>query len=430
MKAKILVLTCDGGGGHKSAGDSLLEILSPFHEVQIVNAIDTILEPLDWFKRLSFGKITGESCYNWLLRNQLGALLKFYIFSGKRHMHVRKKKIARIFCRYLDSLIAPPQLIISTIPFINHGLLLAAKQRNIPYLLLPTDLDIKMFLNGFNNISRADLGTFKLALAYERPEMMIKIFEESQLELDDVIYSGFPIRPACQVCYGSEDIALLKQQHGMVTDHHTITLVMGAVGGMTIVEHAKEISRLGALIHGKKLQANICVGKNKKSQERLLDWIVEQGGTILSRKEHVTTAMSKEGVLLHIRGFTNELISIFACSDLVISKTGSCTVNEALYLGKKLLLDNTPQSTARFIFWEEFNIWFVKRHKLGSAFSSSKQLRALIPYMLKMQDPPSPPFCLPDFQTNIKNIVRNLLSTGCFSESVQDEASLYQEKSQ
>ncbi len=405
MRLNILVLMCNGGGGHRSAGDSLVEILGPHHDVQVANAIDGILRPLDWFKRLSCGKFSGEKVYNWLLQNELGRLLKLYVDTGKRHMHVRKKKIARIFNRYLDTLETPPDLIISTIPFINHGLLLAAKNRKIPYLLLPTDLDIGTFLNGFDSLSREDLGDFKLALAYERPEMMIKIFKQSSLEPDDLIYPGFPIRPACQAHYRPDEVAALKVIHDLDPDRHTVTLVMGAVGGNTIVKHAKQIALLGESIDGKKIQANICVGRNEKSRQRLLSWIKEEGGTILSEKEHVTTAVSKDGVLLHIRGFTTEMIAILACSDLVISKTGSCTVNEAIYLGKKLLLDNTPRSTARYLFWEEFNILFVKRHKLGGEFTNSEQLRLLIPFMLKNKEVPSSPFPLPDFQNNIKEVV-------------------------
>jgi len=411
MRRKILVLISEGGGGHKSAGESLVEILSPNYDVEIVNAIDTIIEPLDWFKRLSIGKITAEIIYNWLLRNEIGILLKAYIRRGKRHMHVRRKKIATLFDRFLNNLNWRPDLIISTIPFINDGLLLAANRNRIPYLLLPTDLDVTMFLSGFEKLSRDDLAFFKLALAYNRQELLVNVFKHSSIEPEDLLFPGFPVRPACQKEYSQEEINALKNQLGMATDRPTVTLVMGASGGNAIVRHAMEISRLHILSDGKKIQANICTGHNAKSKNHIVKLLKKLGGTVISEEHDCTKIESKEGILFLIYGFTKEIIKILACSDLVISKTGSCTVNEAIYLGKKLLLDFSEQSTAKYLFWEEFNVWFVKRHRLGAAFCKSEELRSLIPFMLKEKHSLSPHFSLPNFQSNIQTVVNSLVSS-------------------
>ncbi len=412
MRRKILVLISEGGGGHKSAGESLVEILGPTYDVEVVNAIGTILEPLDWFKRVFVGKITAEAIYNWLLRNELGILLKAYIWRGKRHMHVRRKKIANIFDRFLQGFKWRPDLIISTVPFVNDGLLLAANHNKIPYLLLPTDLDVTMFLNGFEKLTREDLSLFKLALAYNRQELLVNVFKHSSIEPEDLLFPGFPVRPACQKDYSQEEIQSLKTELWMDIDRPTITLVMGASGGNAIVRHTMELSQIHVLPDGKKIQANICTGHNAKSKEQIIKFLKKMGGKVLSEKSECTKIESKEGILFLIYGFTKEIIKILACSDLVISKTGSCTVNEAIYLGKKLLLDFSEQSIAKHVFWEEFNVWFVKRHDLGAAFCESRELRSLIPFMLKEKHASPTRFTLPNFQSNIKTMVNSLVSSG------------------
>ncbi len=409
MRQKILILICEGGGGHKSAGDALIEILSPHYDIEVANAIDKIIEPLDWFKHLSIGKLTGEAVYNWFLQNEMGTFLRAYVTRGRSHLGVRKEKIARLFENHLKTLKGKPDLIISTIPFINHGLLLTAKKHNIPFLLLPTDLDVTVFLNGFDKISRDDLQLFKLALAYNRQEIIFQVFKNSALEPQDLLFSGFPVRPACQISYSHAEIEDLKKQSGLESNRPTITLVMGAAGGNAIVEHALEISRL-APIDGKRVQVNVCTGYNKRSKKRLIRKLLKEGGKILQEDSNFVKIESKDGVLLMVRGFAKEMITLLASSDLVISKTGSCTINEAIYLGKKLLVDHSPHSTARALFWEEFNVWFVKRHRLGAPFTKTQELRSLIPFMLKEKGSDSPSFPLPDFRTNIKKVVSDLVS--------------------
>lgn len=415
MRQKIMVLISDGGGGHRSAGESLVEILSPKYDVQVVNAIDIVLK-VDailklprCFRFLTKKMVSGDTIYNWLLRNELGTLLKLIVACGRRYSLRRERQIEATFGRYLDGEPHLPHLIISTIPVINHGMILAAEQRKIPYLLVPTDLDLDLFLHGLNRLPQKSFERFKLAISYERPEIFDKIFQKTALSKEHVLYLGFPVRPACQVAYDHAEIAELKEQHGMDHGRHTVTLLMGAVGGNTIVGHAKEIASLNTAIDGKHLEANICVGKNRKSRARLIAWLLKEGGTLLCDKESMTSILSKAGVLLHIRGFTRDIISILACSDLIISKTGSCSVNEAIYLGKKLLLDNTIRATSRAMAWEEFNIWFIKRHGLGHAFSDSKELRTLIPYMIQTKTPFSPHLILPDFQINIAKVVEDLI---------------------
>ncbi len=407
-KPRILVLMCEGGGGHKSASVSLQEILSPNYEIDVINVISTVLPPIDPLRICTFGKRYAEDLYNFCMQKDLYRFLNYFVRIGNRYMLFQKKKIAKLFEKYLISQPQLPDLIISTVPFINHGLVLATHKLNIPYLLLPTDLDTATFLRGFDRMDREVLKRFKMAMAYERPEMILQVFKHSVLEPTDLAFPGFPVHPACQKTYTPEEIERLKSHFGLASGKKIVTLVMGAAGSGTIFHHTQIIAQLSSKTCGP-IEVNICVGRNRKIQSKIINWLHREGGWLVQKNEERTSILMPKGTLLHIRNFTEELTLIMACSDLIISKTGSCSVNEAIYLRKKILLDNTLLSTARYLWWEKFNVPFVKRHGLGAAFTQSEELHSLIPFMLNHICMPAQALKLPDFHTNIQNLVSSLI---------------------
>ena len=287
----------------------------------------------------------------------------------------------------------------------NSGLLTAAHRLNIPFYLVTTDLDSKTFLLGFDKIDREILKGFKASLPYERPEIVLQVFKHSILEPKDLVFSGFPVRPACQKEYTPEEIERFKSYFGMSPGKKIVTLVMGAIGSRTIFDHTKIIAKLQPSLCGGPFEVNICVGRNQKVQEKIVDWLLSEGGWFIQKRDERMSILMPNGTVLHVRGFTSELIQIMACSDLIVTKTGSCSVNEAVYLGKKILLDNTPLSAARYLWWEQFNVHFVKRHSLGAVFTQSEELYSLIPFLLHHVNLPAKKLQLPDFQTNIANLV-------------------------
>ncbi len=408
-KPRILILMCEGGGGHKSASVSLKEILGKDYDVEVINVISTVLPPIDWLRICTFGKRYGEDIYNFLMQKDLYKFLKYFVLIGNRYMHFHRKKIAKLFEKYLTKQSQLPDLIISTVPFMNEGLLTASDRLNIPYLLVPTDLDTQGFLLGFDKIKRDVLKRFKMAIAYERPEMVLQVFKHSVLEPTDLVFPGFPVHPACQKEYSLEETERLKSYFGHSSGKKIVTLVMGAAGSGTIFNHTKVIAKLSSTLCGGPLEVNICVGRNRKSASKIIQWLHKEGGWLVHKCAERTSLLMPQGTVLHIRGFTDEMINIMACSDLIISKTGSCSVNEAIYLGKKILLDNTPLSTSRYLWWEQFNVHFVKRHSLGAVFSQSEELHSLIPFLLNHVRLPAKGLKLPDFQSNIQNLVLSLV---------------------
>lgn len=313
------------------------------------------------------------------------------------------EKIEKGFKKYFQAQSQLPDLIISVTPFINYGTALAAQKRDIPFLIIPTDLDGSTFLQGFPE--QLTHHGFKIALSYDDPEIKKTTFKKAALREEQLAITGFPVRPACMKKYSREELQSFRTKFNLFESHQTITLIMGAVGGNLILDHVKVLSKLDPREHQLQLQMNICIGHNQKIGNKIRNFLLDQGARFLGRHTFVLPT----GLVMHLRGYTKDLVEMMAASDLIITKTGSCTVNEAIYLGKKLLLDNTRNSSARFLGWENFNIPFVERHGLGCSFSDNEQLLMLIPSFLKYPDNRHNPLELPNFEENILKLIQQMI---------------------
>jgi UDP-N-acetylglucosamine:LPS N-acetylglucosamine transferase len=401
-KKKILILVSRGGGGHKTAADSLKQTLGCEYDIEINYVIEDILGSHDFLNRLTRGHFTGEDLYNVLLRNHKNQLMQWMVQYGNHLM--KSNKIEKSFEKYLEEQVQLPDLIISPTPYINYGVSCAAHRWDIPFLIIPTDLDGSTFLRDFPE--KPTPHHFKVALSYDDPEIRSTTLQKSAFLDNQLTVTGFPVRPACQKKYTREELQLIRAKFNLFESHQILTLVMGAVGGKLIFEHVKVLASLDPRAHHMPLQMNICVGHNQKMGNKIRNFLLDQGAKFLGRH----TFLLPTGLVMHIRGYTPDLIELMAASDLIITKTGSCTVNEAIYLGKKILLDNTRRSSARYLWWEHFNIPFVQRHSLGYDFTDSKQLLMLIPSLLKYPEKPRRQLELPNFEENILKLVRQMMN--------------------
>jgi UDP-N-acetylglucosamine:LPS N-acetylglucosamine transferase len=287
------------------------------------------------------------------------------------------------------------------------------QKKQIPFLILPTDLDAATFFSGMKKIQFHPDDQIAFALPYDDVDLRKKGLKNNEIPQDKIVISGFPVRGACQKEYSPEAIRLLKIKHGMRDYYLSITLILGTTGSRMLLEYAQELSKLSNEDFSLPLQLNICVGRNEKMRKLILLWLVGEGGSVVSETAAFTTVQAKNGLIFHLRKFTKDLIEIMAASDLIITKTGSCSVNEGIYLGKKLLLDNTDTSSARYFFWETFNLYFVRKHGLGDVFYNLSEMTTLIRVLLH-EDLGHPvvsgAFPLPDFRENIREIVNCLLN--------------------
>lgn len=399
-KKKILVLISLGGGGHKTAAESLKQILGSHYDIEINPVMADILGHIDPLNGLTRGHFTGEDLYNFLIKNQFNKILRWIVNYGSKVW--KADRIEKGFKKYFQKQTHLPDLIISVTPYINYGTALATQKRDIPFLILPTDLDASTFLQGFPK--QLTHHHFKIALAYDDPEIKKITFSKSEFRDEQMSITGFPVRPACLKKYSREELQSIRVKFHLFESHQTVTLIMGAVGGNLILDHVQVLSKLDPREHQLQLQMNICIGHNRKVGKKIRTYLLDQGARFLGRH----TFILPSGLVMHIRGYCPDLAEMMAASDIVITKTGSCTVNEAIYLGKKILLDNTSNSTARFLEWEAFNVPFVERNGLGYAFSDNEQLLMLIPSLLKYPETRRS-LELPNFEENILKLVQELI---------------------
>lgn len=412
-KKRVLVLISEGGGGHKMAGESLKDILSSEYNVEVVNVFTQIIYPLDWLNAITSGLYTAEDFYNFMLRKGYHKGVHVYATVGNKYMSANRMRIEKLFEKYLVKAWDSYDLVISTVPFINSGIAKALQKRKIPFLILPTDLDTSTFFAGMTEKQFKTDDPIAFALSYDDVDLRKKGLKNSPIPRDKIVISGFPVRGACQKEYSPEAIRLLKCKHGMRDQHLSITLILGTTGNRMLLEYTQELAKLSNEDFCLPLQLNICVGRNEKIRKTILQWLLDQGGSVLSENAIFTTVKAKNGLIFHLRKFTKDLIEIMVGSDLIITKTGSCSVNEGIYLGRKLLLDNTDTSSARYLFWETFNLYFVRKHGLGDVFYQLSEMTTLVRVLLH-EDLGHPvvsgAFPLPDFRENIQKIVTRLVN--------------------
>ncbi|MBI2742577.1 MAG: hypothetical protein HYX48_01505 [Chlamydiales bacterium] len=414
-KKKILVLISYGGGGHKAAGESLKEILGGIYDVEVVNPLVDMLRPIDGLSVLTFGRFTGEDLYNFMLRKGHHCFIKvLFCHVGTYYMRSKMKRVRKLFDKYLVRCGSDrPSLIISTFPMVNAPLFESAQNAGVPFVILPTDLDCETFLLGMDDVEVKENAKLAVALPYDDPDLQLKAVREGRLKTKHLHVTGFPVRPACQKKYTEEELSALRIKHGLKEGMPTLTIIMGAEGGDTILHYAQQLSNLPLTTStGQSYQLNVCVGRNRNIANKIKEWILQNGGEVAYQCDAYTTMLTRDKVYIHLRTFTKEVVEIMACSDLIITKTGSCSVNEAIYLGKRLLLDNTENSSARHIWWESFNVAFVKKHNLGDAFCDLSELSTKAVSLLN-QTTQSPSargdFRLPSFKQNVLDLVKSMI---------------------
>src|ERR1700722_3478593 len=134
---KITIFSSSDGGGHTAVAHALCAYLDSHYQVEVTNVFSQMLRPLDFAQSLSKGKFSGEDFYNFCMAKKWYQVLNIYYRLGSTYYQLFNKKVVSIIRQHLEE--KQPDLIISVVPLVNHCILKIAKERNIPFLLIPTD---------------------------------------------------------------------------------------------------------------------------------------------------------------------------------------------------------------------------------------------------------------------------------------------------
>ena len=346
MRKKIVIFSSYGGGGHTAVANALTGYLNNEYEIVVSNMFTDTLLSLELLRRISKGRYGAEDIYNFLIARKCYRLLNLYYKVGSWYFKWRQKRVCQEIEKFLQQ--HSPDLIISVMPIVNDSILATSQKLNIPFLLIPTDLDISSFITRINTPSYE---RFKIALAFEDHAIIEKI-TTAHIPLNSCITTGFVLRPDF---FEHKDLSLIKHTYHVPEKKPTILLLLGAVGSHAIYSFVQQLLLISHPCH-----LLICIGKQTHLQEKI---------ETLPFPAHISYTV------IH---FTDRISDIMAIADVLITKSGSVSVNEALYMNLPMLLD----ATSPLLTWEQYNHSFIVEHNFGNIIHDVDTLPAIITHLL------------------------------------------------
>lgn len=347
-KKKILIFSSGGGGGHASVTKALTQYLQDDYCMGHTLMFTNVLKKLDIFQKLSNKKTSFEGVHNWFARKKWFHLINIIEGNlGLWFFSLNRKKAEQAIEKYL--LKHSPDLVISVIPIVNNMILSASKKHAIPFLLVPTELDASFVLN---QIDAPKYDKFYVASSYNTVAIS-KQFTEKNIPKKDITYTGFPIKKEFWEPHSQRKI---KKQFNIPEGKPVILLMMGALGSDELYRFSKQLAKLTIPAH-----LIIAMGQSEHLKPQI-------------ERIHFPSHITKTAL-----GFTNQMSALMAISDLFITKSGSVSVNEAIYTGLPMLIDNTSGALA----WEKFNSSFVTEHGFGDVITKYYQIAPMVTELLR-----------------------------------------------
>ena len=305
---KILIISSDTGGGHRSAAKALVEGLQNFWEgksvaVRVVKAVEESHHITE--------KLVGV--YNWTLKNKQHWMKYIYWLINKIRPETREffQKRCIGFCREIFEKWCP-HIVVSVHPLTQHIFARILKELNlaeqIPLITVVTD---------------PCYGFWK-AWACNDVSLYLVANEDAERQLIDygiapekIKISGMPVHPKFHEV-DEMDAQKARLAFGLSPDKFTVFVNAGWVGGGNIPQIFRELVR-GDL----DVQAVFLAGKNED----------------LKREAEELAKTAKFPV--KVIGYSDEIEKIMQSANVMISKLGGLTTFEALACRLPIIADAT-----------------------------------------------------------------------------------------
>lgn len=343
---KILILTSTGGSGHLSMSKALDTYLSHDYEIQESYILRDMLKGFDFIRTCTFGKYNCEDFYNYFIRQKKFYILNLLYVVGGRYIKLKRKKIYSCLRKHIQS--HQPDLIISVIPVFNGIISDVAQSLQLPFLLIPADLDPTTYLTGFE---KPLAEKFNIAIPFDDQEIINKL-TNAGITHDKISVIGALLR---QDFFQPKNKEQLKHNLHISDNKNVLMLLMGGQGSLEMTPYINELIKLKIPTH-----LLICIGKNEKIRQTIEN---------IKFPNHISKS---------IIGFSDEISDLMAISDLLITKSGSQTVCEAIYMNTPILFD----TTAKELFWEQFNLSFVQKNNFGELIKDHRHIAPITESLL------------------------------------------------
>lgn len=387
----ILLYNCHYGAGHEMATQSILESL-PDCNIHVVDIYAEPLKPLDPMREL-LPALSNEAIYNNMAKFEKNSLLNFLGIFGPKALLLQKTKIEKLLKESIA--LEKPDLIISCVPLVNTMLNNVAKELDIPFLIVTTDIDISAFCYGFEDKkSPVDRNKFRITVPFSKDTWDDKFKELIPNEVKNSLqYSfGYPTRKAFSENVEDSVLNQLRREY-QIQDNENVILVM--MGGNT-AKAAKSYAKL--LLNMTEEEITQIVGQdNKKDRIRLIclcgDVTQYENQKLMTYLNNLNQSKkSNDRVSIHACPGTPRIAEIVSLPELctVISKPGGSTVNEMIKKKVPMIyhISKVPLD------WERGNMEYGISHGLGKSLqisdknpaNSQKELIEALSSTIKLHD--------------------------------------------
>jgi UDP-N-acetylglucosamine:LPS N-acetylglucosamine transferase len=305
---KILIISSDTGGGHRSAAQAIAEGVQKFWkgESAVVRIVKAVEDSHHVTEKL-------VNVYNWILQNKQHWMKYLYWFVNRFRPEKSSFLLDRciIFCKAIFEKWCP-HIVVSVHPLTQHIFARILKELNladqIPLVTVVTD-PCYGFWKGW---ACEEVSLYLVANDEARQQLL-----DYGISPEKIKISGMPINP--KFCPVDEKAAQnARRAFGLDEDKFTVFVNAGWVGGGNIPKIFKE------LINGElDVQAIFLAGKNdalKKEAEKL-----------------AKTAKFPVKVI----GYSDEIEKLMQSANVMISKLGGLTTFEALACNLPIIADAT-----------------------------------------------------------------------------------------
>jgi processive 1,2-diacylglycerol beta-glucosyltransferase len=305
---KILIISSDTGGGHRSAAQALADGLQKFWQGEsgAIRVIKAVEESHHITEKLVRG-------YNWILRNRQHWMKHLFWIMNKVRPETREFVHKRCigFCKEIFEKWCP-HIVISVHPLTQHIFARILKELNlaeqIPLVTVVTD-PCYGFWKGW---ACSDVSLYLVANEDAQRQLI-----DYGISPEKIKISGMPIHPKFHEV--DEKVAQqARRAFGLNPDKFTVFVNAGWVGGGNIPQIFKELVR-GDL----DVQAVFLAGKNEELKKQA--------------EEIAKTAKFPVKVI----GYSDEIEKIMQSANVMISKLGGLTTFEALACRLPIIADAT-----------------------------------------------------------------------------------------
>ena len=142
---RIIIFTSDGAGGHTATTNALSAALKDSYIIKPVNIFRDVLGGIDLIKAISLGKTNGELFYEQCLIKKHYTFLNVLHTLGKWYFSQMRQPLSRKIQNFLST--EKAHMVISVVPLVDGAIVDATQKMDIPFILLPTDLDSTNYIH-------------------------------------------------------------------------------------------------------------------------------------------------------------------------------------------------------------------------------------------------------------------------------------------